>query len=310
MTGSSASGGSDGRDDGWRMGTCDLVNSVWNRTVSVSAPPRPDGRDPACGAAPRRVRGGGAKDVLKKSPGPAGVERSFVSGDAARSRWLRSELITDTGRWLWADSYTYSTQKQKYSFAVNVTTRIQFTMRLPYVPDPPPTSTPEEADILARVQARRGERGLLPLDRALLHSFPVANGWNTFFGAVRTQTSLPADIRELAICRVAALNGAWFEWEHHAPLLREAGMSEDGMRVVRDPESTASEEEGVLSRAQRAVLRYTDAMTKTVRVPDEIFQELRACFSDREVVEVTATVAAYNCCSRFLVALDVGEKNR
>jgi hypothetical protein len=30
---------------------------------------------------------------------------------------------------------------------------------------------------------------------------------------------------------------------------------------------------------------------------------------DREVVELTATVAAYNCVSRFLVALDVGECN-
>ncbi|KAL2012992.1 hypothetical protein VTN00DRAFT_517 [Thermoascus crustaceus] len=189
-------------------------------------------------------------------------------------------------------------------------------MRLPYVPDPPPTSTPEEAEILARVQARRGERGLLPLDRALLHSFPIANGWNTLFGAVRTQTSLSADIRELAICRVAAINGAWFEWEHHAPLLREAGMSEEGMRIIEDPKITGSEEEEgdvvgkVLNRAQRAVLRYTDAMTKTVQVPDEIFQELKECFSDKEVVEVTATVAVYNCCSRFLVALDVGEKNR
>jgi len=29
---------------------------------------------------------------------------------------------------------------------------------------------------------------------------------------------------------------------------------------------------------------------------------------EREMVEVTATVAAYNCVSRFLVALEVGER--
>jgi alkylhydroperoxidase family enzyme len=50
-------------------------------------------------------------------------------------------------------------------------------------------------------------------------------------------------------------------------------------------------------------------MTRTVTVPEEVFRELRACFDEREVVEITATVAAYNCVSRFLVALDVGEKN-
>ncbi|KAJ9271619.1 hypothetical protein DTO212C5_2411 [Paecilomyces variotii] len=173
---------------------------------------------------------------------------------------------------------------------------------------PYPLATPEEADILARVQARRGENGLLPLDLALLHSFPVADGWNAFLGAIRTRTTLPADIREIAICRVAVINSAWFEWDHHAPLLREAGMNEEGMRVVGDAQASGSE--GVLNRKQNAVLQYADAMTKSVKVPDEIFQELKDNFSEKEVVEITATVAAYNCVSRFLVALDVGERNR
>lgn len=68
-------------------------------------------------------------------------------------------------------------------------------------------------------------------------------------------------------------------------------------------------EEEVLSRAYKAVLRYTDAMTRNVSVPERLFQEVKELFNEREVVEITATVAAYNCVSRFLVALDVGEKN-
>jgi alkylhydroperoxidase family enzyme len=59
-----------------------------------------------------------------------------------------------------------------------------------------------------------------------------------------------------------------------------------------------------------AVLAYTDAMTLDVRVPDGVFDKLKeAGFSEKEIVEITATVAAYNCVSRFLVALDVGERN-
>lgn len=184
-------------------------------------------------------------------------------------------------------------------------------MRLPYVPDPPPTSTQEEADILARVQARRAPNPLLPLDRALLHSFPVADGWNSFLGAIRTRTSLPTVTRELAICRVAVINGAWFEWNSHSPILRGGGLSEEGINLVRDTEvDLTANIGGLLSRDQIAVLKYTDAMTKTVTVPDEVFQELKDCFSEKEVVEITATVAAYNCVSRFLVALDVAEQNR
>ncbi|KAJ5084650.1 Carboxymuconolactone decarboxylase [Penicillium alfredii] len=184
-------------------------------------------------------------------------------------------------------------------------------MRLPYVPDPPPTSDPDEARILVSVQARRAPRPLLPLDLALLHSFPVADGWNSFIGAIRTRTSLSTVIRELAICRVAVINGALFEWEQHAPLLREDGLSDEALAVVGDAHvDFAGKLAGsTLTRDQRAVLQYTDAMTKTVTVPDQVFQELKDCFTEKEVVEITATVAAYNCVSRFLVALDVGEKN-
>ena len=187
-------------------------------------------------------------------------------------------------------------------------------MRIPYVPNPPPTKTEGDAAIVERVQARRGPGGPIPLDLALLHSPPVADGWNSFLGAIRTQTSLPDDIRELVICRVAVLNHAWFEWSHHAPLLKDAGMSDDALELLKrtNGEGLAhhAEMNTLFTRKQVAVLKYTDAMTKTVTVPDEVFLEMRRSFSNREVVEITSTAAAYNCVSRFLVALDVGEMNK
>src|ERR1700761_5227901 len=50
-------------------------------------------------------------------------------------------------------------------------------MRLPYVSDPTKFTDAEDKDIEARIRERRGSRGLIPLDRALLHSPPVADGW-------------------------------------------------------------------------------------------------------------------------------------
>ncbi|KAF7504254.1 hypothetical protein GJ744_002512 [Endocarpon pusillum] len=183
-------------------------------------------------------------------------------------------------------------------------------MRLPYVPNPPEDLTPSEEEIVQRVLARRGDRGLIPLDRALLHSPPVADGWNSLLGAIRTKTSLPADLREMAICRVALINEAWYEWTHHAPLLLEAeGFTEEMLKVIRRLDQ--SEGRGQLSEKQWVVLRYADAMTRSVKVEDALFEELSsvAGFTDKEIVELTATVATYNCVSRFLVALDVGEMN-
>jgi alkylhydroperoxidase family enzyme len=167
-------------------------------------------------------------------------------------------------------------------------------MRLPYVPNPPPTTTEAEAAIISRIQARRAPRPLQALDLTLLHSPPVADGWNSFLGAIRTQTSLSDDVREIAICRVAVLNGALYEWEHHAPLARKGGVSEDGIQLLGIEERIGTLGErnpGGLTEKQWAVVRYTDAMTRDVKVSEEVFEELRKHFSDKEVVEITATVS-------------------
>ncbi|KJZ78274.1 hypothetical protein HIM_02312 [Hirsutella minnesotensis 3608] len=182
-------------------------------------------------------------------------------------------------------------------------------MRLPYVANPPPTKSPEEAAIVSRIEARRAPRPLQALDLTLLHSPPVADGWNSFLGAIRTKTSLSADVREIAICRVAVCNKAWYEWNSHAPLAAQAGVAKAGLEAVKMDTLAGVERPEGLDERQWAVLLYTDEMTRNVQVKDETFARLHKFFSDQEVVEITATAAAYNCVSRFLVALDVGEKN-
>lgn len=69
-------------------------------------------------------------------------------------------------------------------------------------------------------------------------------------------------------------------------------------------------EDSTLDEKHSVVMAYADAMTLDVKVSDEVFARLKRSFSDREVVEITATISAYNCVSRFLVALDVGERNK
>lgn len=192
------------------------------------------------------------------------------------------------------------------------TTLLPPKMRVSYAPSSPPT----EADqpIYTRIAARRSPRPLLPLDLALLHNTAVADGWNTFIGAIRTQTTLAANLKELAISRVAVLNHAVHEWDVHAKLAIEAGVGREGMETVYRTEvrerGEKGEDEGKgLSREEWVVLRYTDQMTIGVEVEERVMQEVKGVLGEKEVVELTAVVAAYNCVSRFLVALDVGECN-
>lgn len=160
----------------------------------------------------------------------------------------------------------------------------------------------QSTEVAERIRLRRGGH-LTPLDGMLLHSTPVADGWNNLLGAIRNSTTLSAAIRELAILRVAALNGAPYEWRAHEPVAREAGLVDAQLDALRE-----GGEQAPLTAAQRATLDYTDAMTRDVAVPDAVFEDLREHFDDRQIVELTATVGTYNLVSRFLVALEVGHE--
>lgn len=166
-------------------------------------------------------------------------------------------------------------------------------MRLPYIDaeDPTAFTTPEETAIVARVRERRAPRPLQPLDLTLLHSPNVADGWNSFLGAIRTKTSLPDDVREIAICRVAVINKAWYEWAHHAPLAKAGGVSEEALALLEQPDLGGKTGSDVLSAKLWAVVNYTDSMTRDVAVKDGVFATLKEHFSEQEVVEVTATVS-------------------
>lgn len=161
----------------------------------------------------------------------------------------------------------------------------------------PAASTGEVAD---RVKARRGGR-LTPLDEALLHSEPFADGWNTLLGAVRSSMDLPAVFRELAICRIAALNGAEYEWSAHAPLARTAGLTDRQVAALKLDADIASLDDDHL-----LILAYTDAMTRSVTVSDELSAAVHDRLGTQQLVELTGTIAAYNMVSRFLEALHVG----
>lgn len=66
-------------------------------------------------------------------------------------------------------------------------------------------------------------------------------------------------------------------------------MSVEALEVVKQDE-LGGERPNTLDEKQWAVLKYTDEMTRNVQVDDATFAQLKALFSDKEVVEITATV--------------------
>jgi alkylhydroperoxidase family enzyme len=171
--------------------------------------------------------------------------------------------------------------------------------RIPYVP----ADLAEPAEVVAAIRARRGGE-LIALDRMLLHSPPLAAGWNTFLGAVRTGLTVDRRLRELAMCVVAVINGAEYEYTQHAPLYLAAGASAAQAQALRDPDAALANV-ALFDARERAALAVAIEMTRHVKVADASFAELRRHLDERQTVEFVAVVAAYNMVSRFLVATGI-----
>lgn len=165
-----------------------------------------------------------------------------------------------------------------------------------------PGLAPRDTELVAAIEARRGG-ALMNLDRMLLWSEPLARGWNVYLRALRQEISLPPFVRELAICVVARLTGADYEFHHHAPELKKAGASDAQLQALDDPDAASTS--GQFDELQCAVIRFAIASTRDVKIPDPTFAALNQRLSPTEVVELVAVTAAYNMVARFLVALQV-----
>lgn len=159
--------------------------------------------------------------------------------------------------------------------------------------------TGDAAALAQRISAERGS--VLHLYQMLLHSPAVAEGWLTYLTAIRQKSHLDGAIRELVIMRIAHLNRAPYEADQHAPIALAEGLRPSQLDALALPELPVA----LFDARERAVLDYTDAMTRAVQVPDAVFAAVRAHFTEARLVELTATIAAYNMVSRFLEALQV-----
>jgi 4-carboxymuconolactone decarboxylase len=162
-----------------------------------------------------------------------------------------------------------------------------------------PGTRPELAAIEQSIAAERGRISVLY--QALLNSAPLADGWEKLLTAIRNRSSLPADLREIVILRVAVLNRAPYEFEAHLPHARRAGVAEEKLAAIALPQIGE-----LFTDRERAVIALADAMTHDVQVPDALFAPLVRYFDQRGIVELVATIAAYNMVSRFLEALRIG----
>jgi 4-carboxymuconolactone decarboxylase len=162
------------------------------------------------------------------------------------------------------------------------------------------TDHPELGELIGKIKGARGGR-LINIYRLMLHSPALANAWFDLNQAVRYETDIDGQCREIAVLRVAILNKVEYVVRAHGPAyaLKE-GLTPEQVDQIADWQSST-----LFSGRQRALLAYTDAVTRDIEVADAVFAEVRKHFDERQTVELTLLISAYNMLTRFLKALKV-----
>ena len=149
---------------------------------------------------------------------------------------------------------------------------------------------------------KTGRRGkLLNIYRMLLNAPPLAVAWFNQMNTVRWETDLSGRLRELVIIRIGYLLGADYMLRQHVPKLAEA----DGVSRVECEALKNSINLEIFSEQEKSVLKYVDQVTKGVNVDDNIYGAAAKNLTDRQMVELTVLIGAYNMHGRVMGALRV-----
>ncbi len=110
---------------------------------------------------------------------------------------------------------------------------------------------------------------------------------------------LETDLLELVRLRASQINGCAFCIDMHTKDARSRGESEQRLYGV-----SAWRETPFYSDRERAALAWTEAVTQigTDHVPDDIYEEARRHFSEKELVDLTFAVIAINGWNRLAIS--------
>ncbi len=113
------------------------------------------------------------------------------------------------------------------------------------------------------------------------------------------QGTLDILLKELVRLRASQINGCAFCLDMHVTDARKAGETERRLATV-----AAWRETPFFSERERAALAWTESLTLIAQnhAPDDVWDKVRAQFTDAELVELTLLITSINSWNRFAIA--------
>jgi alkylhydroperoxidase family enzyme len=181
----------------------------------------------------------------------------------------------------------------------------------------------------ARDDVREALENLPPLNifRTLAHAETAFRPFLRFGGAVLGQMTLDPVVRELAILTVAKEAEAEYEWIQHVAIGKAVGVTEAQIDALAAADSCATEgaDERIRRAAasgdggasggsadghpfdapQQAAIELAAAVVRGPRISDDLYECVRAQFSEREVVELLLAIGDYLMLARVMTVLEI-----
>jgi AhpD family alkylhydroperoxidase len=112
-------------------------------------------------------------------------------------------------------------------------------------------------------------------------------------------SGLEPSLLELVKLRASQLNGCAFCFDMHWKDARAAGESEERLYMLN-----AWRESLLYSERERAALAWTEEVTLIAETgaPDDVYDEARSQFDDKEIADLTLAIAAINAWNRMAIS--------
>ncbi len=157
---------------------------------------------------------------------------------------------------------------------------------------------PEDQKYFDEISGTRGSiRGPYGI---LLHSPDLAARVANTGAYVRFDFNMAESLKEVVIITAAREIKSQYEFAAHARLAREAGVSEDTIKIIaqgRAPQGLSGDEE--------ILVRYTLDLLQDRKISDGTFNAIKNKWGDRGVVDLTVLIGHYLLVAQILAAFDV-----
>jgi 4-carboxymuconolactone decarboxylase len=186
---------------------------------------------------------------------------------------------------------------------INLTPGEDMRLSTPRVPALEADEWNAEAQEMMQPFAKR--KNVFNIFKTLANHPALGKRWMVFANHILGKSTLSVRDREMLILRIGYLCQAGYEWGQHVVIAREAGMSDEEIRLCKTGPDTSG-----INDLDRLLLSAADELHADAHVSDSTWAGLTERYSTQQMMDIVFTVGQYNLVSMALnsfgVQLDEG----